>query len=373
MLKRITATLGVFVLLAGCSSAATTAPVASSAAPVPTTPAASATAAASTTPAPTAASQSPVSVGFAIYSFATPYGQGVAQGARDAGIKLGANVNVSGTPLFDLVGLGQIVTNQVNAGAQGEVAPGADVVDKALAAVAAAGKPIATFDQCSANLATVCLTIANKESGRQLGQKLIELMGGAAATGTVLVGDCIPGFAVIEDRVTGIKEALAAAPGLNVVTPFNSGVDASKNLATWKQEYAAHPDVKLMVSSCSLDTTSIGTVNKAHGNKVLAGGYDVTPETLKTITDGSMNLIIGQSAYLQGYLGVKIVVDSIRSGKPVANGWLDSGIEFVTKDNVATYQGFFTGTGAVSPYEFYKAGEEQDYASNVKPLSEQSK
>ena len=54
-----------------------------------------------------------VTVGFSIYSFATPYGKGVEKGALDAGSDLGVTVPTAGTPGFDLVALSQIVQDQL--------------------------------------------------------------------------------------------------------------------------------------------------------------------------------------------------------------------------------------------------------------------
>ena len=36
--------------------------------------------------------------------------------------------------------------------------------------------------------------------------------------------------------------------------------------------------------------------------KFVGGGWDITPETLKVIADGSVYVTLGQGAYLQGYL-----------------------------------------------------------------------
>ncbi|MBX3031973.1 MAG: hypothetical protein KF809_17645, partial [Chloroflexi bacterium] len=51
---------------------------------------------------PAAAPADDLTVGFSIYSFATPYGKGVEQGALDAGVDLGVTVTSAGTPGFDL-------------------------------------------------------------------------------------------------------------------------------------------------------------------------------------------------------------------------------------------------------------------------------
>lgn len=312
---------------------------------------------------------SDVTVGFSIYSFATPYGKGVEKGALDAGADLGITVPTAGTPAFDLVALAQIVQDQSAAGADGLVAPAPDAIAVVLGDL---GKPIATFDQCSPTLDTLCVTQASKESGRILGRKLVELLGGPTASGKALLGICVPGLNILEDRIQGVKEGLADAPGIEILNTFGTDVEPSKNLPIWEQQIVANPDATVLVGACSTDTVSIGKVNAENGVKFTGGGYDVTPETLNEVKQGHVAVTLGQGTYIQGYLTVRAVADAIRSGQPVPSGWIDSGTEIVTGDNVDTYLGFFAGTGT-SEREFYAQQVEGDYASQVRPLEEQNK
>ena len=51
------------------------------------------------------------------------------------------------------------------------------------------------------------------------------MLGGAEATGQVIIGNCFPGFPVLENRAVGVQESLAEAPGLEVLGPFDVTVD----------------------------------------------------------------------------------------------------------------------------------------------------
>lgn len=317
---------------------------------------------------PDPAAPDDLTVGFSIYSFATPYGKGVEQGALDAGTDLGVQVASAGTPGFDLVELGTIIESQSAAGAAGLVAPAPEQIAVVLAGL---GKPVATFDQCSPTLDTLCVTQASRESGRVLGREIVRLAGGPEATGKALLGVCVPGLNILEERIEGVREGLAEAPGIVINETFGTEVEPSRNLPIWEQQLLANPDATIMVGSCSTDTVSVGKVNAANDLRLITGGYDVTPETLAEVQQGHTAVTIGQGTYVQGYLTVRAVVDSLRSGEPVPSGWIDSGTELVTADNVDTYLGFFAGEGT-TPREHYATQVEGDYAALIRPLAEQN-
>jgi hypothetical protein len=43
---------------------------------------------------------------------------------------------------------------------------------------------------------------------------------------------------------------------------------------------------------------------------------------------------IGQSAFVQGYMPVLMLVDSLRNGTPLSSGFIDAGTQIVTADSV---------------------------------------
>ena len=65
-----------------------------------------------------------------------------------------------------------------------------------------------------------------------------------------------------------------------------------------------------------------------------AGGYDLTEQNLAAIKDGHAYVTLGQSAFVQGYLPVALLVDAIRNKKTLEPGFYDSGTQIVTADSV---------------------------------------
>jgi ABC-type sugar transport system substrate-binding protein len=276
-----------------------------------------------------------LTVGFVTHVIGNPFVQSIASAAKDAGTDLGVTVKVTGPAGFDPVAQLKMVQDIVASGADGvsTSVPG-DSMANGLNEIAGSGKPVIQFNLMSKLVHGPYVGERSTASGRLLASKVVEKLGGSSATGTVIIGICAPGLGVLENRARGVKQGLSVASGLTVIGPLNVGVDPAGNFTAWEQARAAHPDVKAMIGLCAPDVTSLGKLNADHGDKIIAGGYDETPENLAAIKQGHAFVTLGQSPYIQGYLPIKMIVDALRAGTKVPQGFIDSGEEVVTADNV---------------------------------------
>ena len=81
------------------------------------------------------------------------------------------------------------------------------------------GKPIVEFNIYSQPRQRA---VRGRTLGRRLGdpRKMVrQKMGGASATGKVIIGTCAPGFPALVDRINGVKKGLGA--GLTIKGPFD--------------------------------------------------------------------------------------------------------------------------------------------------------
>ena len=104
-----------------------------------------------------------------------------------------------------------------------------------------------------------------------------------------------------------------------------------------------HRDLAGILAVDAGDTQSVGQVVKKYnlrsaGTLKVAGGFDLTPETLAAIKDGSLDFTIDQQPYLQGFLPVLALYLFKLSGGLVVPVQTNTGLSFVTKDNVDPYQ-----------------------------------
>jgi ABC-type sugar transport system substrate-binding protein len=194
--------------------------------------------------------------------------------------------------------------------------------------------PVAQFNMLSKSMKGIYVGEKSVQSGRTLGKMVVDKLGGASAKGKVIIGNCFPGFPVLENRAKGVEESLKAAPGLTALGPFDVKVSATDNYNHWQQLYAANPDAVAMIGLCAPDVASLGKLNAEHGDKFVAGGYDLTVENLAAIKGGHAYVSLGQSPFVQGYLPVVLLVEAIKTKKPTPTGFYDSGTQIVTANSV---------------------------------------
>jgi ABC-type sugar transport system substrate-binding protein len=281
------------------------------------------------------AQDEPLTIGFVTHVVGNPFIQQIIDGAQAAADDLGVELLVGGPQGGDPDAQLVAVQNFVAAGVDGIAAsiPGESMAN-GMNEIIDSGIPVVQFNLLSTAVNAPYVGERSVESGRILGQMVLDRLGGASATGTVVIGNCFPGFPVLENRARGVQESLAAAPGLTVLGPFDVAVDAVENYSRWEQQLAANPDVDAMIGLCAPDIASLGQLNRNSGTSFIAGGYDLTEDNLREIQDGFATVTIGQSAFVQGYMPVLMLVNSLRSGTPLTPGFIDAGTQIVTADSV---------------------------------------
>ena len=372
------------ILFAACSGGgASTAPsTAASAEPASQAPASSAPA--ESTP-PEA-----IKLGFVTHVLGNPFIQQIIDGANAAAKDLNVDLQVTGPEGGDADAQLKAVQTLVAAGVQGIATsvPG-ETMSSALNEIVDSGTPIVQFNLLVTSVKAPYVGERSVESGRILGQKVVEKLGGASATGTVIIGNCFPGFPVLENRAKGVQESLKAAAGLKILGPFDVKVAANENYAAWEALLSANPDAKALVGLCAPDIASLGKLQAANASTpFVSGGYDLTAENLAEIKSGNAYVSLGQTPFMQGYLPVKILADTIRKTSTVdlsKGGFLDAGTEIVTADSVQEPFDLppltFTELEALaaSPAkarEYYQPlvdGQIANWASNVEPIANESK
>lgn len=281
------------------------------------------------------AQEEPLQIAFVSHVKGNPFIQQIFEGARAAAADLGVELLEAGPEGGDPDAQLRLAQDLVAAGADGLAAsvPGESMAN-GLNEIIESGVPVVQFNLLSTSVNAPYVGERSKQSGRILGNMVLERLGGADATGQVVIGNCFPGFPVLENRGAGVIESLSAAPGLEILGPFDVKVDAVENYAQWETLLATYPDAVAMVGLCAPDVESLGNLNEASGTSFVAGGYDLTEGNLTAIQEGHAYVTLGQSAFVQGYLPVLMLVDSLRNGIPLEASFADSGTQIVTADSV---------------------------------------
>ncbi len=380
------------IVLAACSSGggSSSAP-ASAAAPASQAPASVAPvseAPASEAPASSAPPEA-VKIGFVTHVLGNPFIQQIIDGANAAAKDLNVELQVTGPEGGDADAQLKAVQTLVASGVQGIATsvPGVSMAS-GLNEVVDSGIPVVQFNLLEPSVKAPYVGERSVESGRILGAKVLEKLGGESATGDVIVGNCFPGFPVLENRAKGVQESLAKAAGIKVLGPFDVKVAANENYAAWEALLAANPDAKALVGLCAPDIASLGKLQAANADKpFVSGGYDLTAENLAEIKNGNAYVSLGQTPFMQGYLPVKMLADKIRGNTTIdlsQGGFLDAGTEIVTADSVqepfdlppltfAELEALAASPDAARTYyQPLVDGQIANWASNVEPIANES-
>jgi ABC-type sugar transport system substrate-binding protein len=279
--------------------------------------------------------QSKMTIAFVTHSQGDPFIQQIIEGAQSAAADLGVMLHVAQQSGSDPDGQLKLVQDIVNAGAAGVATsvPG-ESMDRSLEDIIESGDPVVQYNLRGANLKAPYVGERSTESGRILGGMILAKLGGPSAKGKVILGNCFPGLMSLENRARGVEDALKIAPGLTVLGPFDVKVSAVENYNHWEQLYAANPDAVALVGLCAPDIASLGKLNVANSDKFVAGGYDLTAPNLQAVKDGHAYVTLGQSAFVQGYLPVALIVHAIKTKKPLPDEFFNAGTQVVTKDSV---------------------------------------
>jgi len=174
-------------------------------------------------------------------------------------------------------------------------------------------------------------------SGQALGTKIAASMpNGGDAVGFIAT----PGTANIQPRIDGAKAAIKAS-GKNInFTSVASGALLPQENTTINAYVLAHKStLKGIFAVDAGSTQTVGAIVAKYNlqHQVASGGFDLTPQTLSAINNGSLGFTIDQQPYLQGFLPTLALYLFNLSGGLVNPPETNTGLTFVTKSNVSQY------------------------------------
>jgi len=369
------------LVLAACGGGGTTSESASSSPAESTSP----SPAESTDPA--SEQPDPLTIGFVTHVIGNPFIQQIIDAAQQAADDLGVTLQVTGPAGAEADAQLKAAQTLVAAGVDGIVisVPSESMV-QGLNQIITDGIPIVTFNLMQSAVNAPYVGEKSTESGRVLGAAILEAIGGSSASGQAVLGNCFPGFPVLENRATGVQESLSIASGVEVLGPFDVKVDAAENYGKWEGLLGANPDASALIGLCAPDIASLGKLKQANPDSAfVGGGYDLTTENLAAIKSGDAAVAIGQTPFMQGYAPVYMLVDAIRNGIDIGKpSFLNSGTEIVTRDKVIQPFGLPSITFAeleeiaASPAksrEYYQPlvdGVIANWQSELRPIAEES-
>ena len=174
------------------------------------------------------------------------------------------------------------------------------------------------------------------QSGVELGQRIVSLVPSGDIAGFIAT----PGQLNIQPRIDGAKAAIQASGKPITFTEIATGAQVTDELTRIEAYYLGHQNVKGMVAVDAGSTQGLSEIMQKYNlpaKGIHAGGFDLQPKTLQEIQLGNLDFTIDQQPYLQGFFPVMQLFLYKLSGGLMQPSDTDTGLLFVTKDNVAPY------------------------------------
>lgn len=173
-------------------------------------------------------------------------------------------------------------------------------------------------------------------AGKALGQRIVELVDSGDVVGFIAT----PGQLNIQPRLDGARAAIEESGKDITFHEVATGATINEEYSRVESYYLGHQDVKGMFAVDAGSTAAIGNTMRKHNlgdSGIVAGGFDLLPETLNAINDGFLNFTIDQQPYLQGFYTVMELFMFKASGGLTGPANINTGLKFVTQNNVTPY------------------------------------
>jgi ribose transport system substrate-binding protein len=172
----------------------------------------------------------------------------------------------------------------------------------------------------------------NARGGRMGGEELARLLSGR---GKVILMRYSEGSASTAERERGFLEAVAAQPGIEVVSA-SQYAGASVESAYKTAENLLNSFAQLDGIFCPNESSTFGMLRaleeSGRAGRVRFVGFDASPKLVEALRAGQLDALVLQNPVAIGELSVRALVDHL-DGKPVEPR-IDTGVQLATRENL---------------------------------------
>jgi ribose transport system substrate-binding protein len=203
----------------------------------------------------------------------------------------------------------------------------------------AAGIKVLTYDSDSAKSGrSLYIGTVNENAGEVMGKGMADAINGEGKV-AIVTGQL--GASNLNERIAGVKKALAAYPKISVVDLEGTEDDLAKAVSVTEAILRAHPDLKGLFGVSQVGgpaATKVLTEREFADRKgaVKVFAFDDLPDTIRGLKDGYINAIMVQRPVTMGRLAVQHLVAQIKGQETDAKD-IDTGVTVVTAANIGSY------------------------------------
>ena len=275
---------------------------------------------------------------------------GAERAAAELTEKLGIQVSVNWLtpPQEDGQVQAQRIQQAVNDGADAILISCSDAgkVTGAINDAVSRGVPVMTFDSDAPQSKRFAYYgVDDNKTGQQTMAELATLMNGKGKVAILAGNQNAPN---LQNRVKGAKDEAAKHPGMTVIGTFNHIETPQDAAAEVVRVNNAYPDIQgwAMIGGWPLFTRSLLTDLKPEKMKVVS--VDALPAQLEYVEKGIVPVLLAQSVYLWGDVGVRTIVDKIHFNKEVP-AMIPMELVKVTKQTLPTWSKQLKDWGFTDP------------------------
>ena len=197
----------------------------------------------------------------------------------------------------------------------------------------AAGIPVVTWDSDAPKSNRMAFYgVDDRQSGLILGQQAIELLGGK---GKVAIITSV-GATNLQLRLDGVREALAKAPGIEIVEVYDIKEDAVRAGELISAGTRRYPDLGAWISVGGWPVFTRNALDAVDPSKTKVISFDTVQPALDLMRAGKVHVLLGQKYFGWGAETVKLL-HGIKNGRMPASKVIDSGVDVVTPSNLPQY------------------------------------
>jgi simple sugar transport system substrate-binding protein len=266
-----------------------------------------------------------------------PFWSVVKKGVDQAGADMRVKVEYQSPATFDMVAMSQLIDAAVASKPDGLVVSVPDVtaLGSAIKKAVAAGIPVIGINSGWPDSLKLGLLAHIGQTEYDAGYGGGARMASSGAKNALCVNQEV-GNSGLDQRCQGFADAMTKAGSKSKVL----AVDLKDPTGTAGKIGAALQADETIDSILTLGPTGAVPALKALADAKLTGKiklatFDLSPEVLKAVQDGTMLFAIDQQQYTQGYLAVVYMTLYLTNGNTPGNQLIATGPGFVTKDNAA--------------------------------------
>lgn len=259
-----------------------------------------------------------------------PYWNAIKNGEKEAGKDLGIDVHYEAPDVFDMAAMGKMIDAAVASRPDGIVLsiPDPDALRGPIQGAIAAGIPVVGIDSGLGSYKELgvlaYLGQEEYESGVAVGKKLKE----SGATHILCIHTEV-GNASLDSRCRGVKDGSGVKETVLPVT-ITDPVDAKGRIASkLQQDKTIDSLIALGPSGAVVMLQAVEEIDAAKRLKSMAT-FDMTPEILDRVADGTLLFATDAQQFLMGYMPVVLIRNYRRFGVVPPVAW-PTGPSFVTK------------------------------------------